>query len=98
MVGWQDYYRIAHQHHRIYQSILDHILIHIYLNPFSLHIAALMALKKKKQYMDQIEKIMGTRQNMETQVMAIESANFNLTILDSMKSGAQALGAIQSKM
>lgn len=57
-----------------------------------------MALKKKKQYMDQIEKIMGTRQNMETQVMAIESANFNLTILDSMKSGAQALGAIQSKM
>ncbi len=39
---------------------------------------ALLALKRKKQFEVQIEKISGTRMTIETQVMTIENANVNL--------------------
>ncbi|CAG8644029.1 31665_t:CDS:2, partial [Gigaspora margarita] len=60
--------------------------------------AALMALKRKKQYESQIEKIGGSRITIEAQVMAIESANVNLETIKAMESGAEAMKAIHGSM
>jgi charged multivesicular body protein 4 len=60
--------------------------------------SALMALKRKKQYEDQIERISGTRMTIETQVMAIENANVNLETMKAMKAGAQAMQSIHGEM
>ena len=60
--------------------------------------AALMALKRKKQYEEEIEKISGSRLALETQVMAIESANVNLETLNAMKAGAEAMKGIHGNM
>ncbi|ORX89199.1 hypothetical protein K493DRAFT_331227 [Basidiobolus meristosporus CBS 931.73] len=60
--------------------------------------AALMALKRKKQYEVQIEKISGSRMTIETQVMAIESANVNLETMNAMKAGSDAMKNIHGKL
>jgi len=60
--------------------------------------AALMALKRKKQYENQIEKISGARITIEAQVMAIENANVNLETLKAMEKGAEAMKAIHGSM
>ncbi|CAG8467917.1 8321_t:CDS:2 [Paraglomus occultum] len=60
--------------------------------------AALMALKRKKQYMNQIEKISGSRLLIDTQVMAIENANVNLETMKAMQVGAEAMKSIYGSM
>jgi charged multivesicular body protein 4 len=57
-----------------------------------------MALKRKKAYEDQIEKIMGAKMTLETQVMAIESANINLETMQAMKAGAEAMKTIHGSL
>ncbi|CAJ0627985.1 3549_t:CDS:2, partial [Entrophospora sp. SA101] len=57
--------------------------------------AALMALKRKKQYETQLEKLSGAKFTIETQVMAIESANVNLETMKAMEKGAEAMKTIQ---
>ncbi|KAI9101274.1 Snf7 family [Phlyctochytrium arcticum] len=60
--------------------------------------AALMALKRKKAYEDQISKIMGSRMTLEQQVMAIENANVNLETMNAMKAGADAMKQIHGHL
>ncbi|KAJ3120961.1 CCA tRNA nucleotidyltransferase, mitochondrial [Physocladia obscura] len=55
---------------------------------------ALMALKRKKVYETQVDKIMGSRMTLETQMIAIESANVNLETMSAMKAGAEAMKAL----
>ncbi|KAI8919076.1 hypothetical protein PhCBS80983_g04656 [Powellomyces hirtus] len=59
---------------------------------------ALMALKRKKAYEEQISKIMGSRMTLEQQVMAIENANVNLETMNAMKAGAEAMKQIHGHL
>ncbi|ORX83049.1 hypothetical protein BCR32DRAFT_261116 [Anaeromyces robustus] len=59
---------------------------------------AIAALKRKRAYNNEIEKMMGSRMTIETQIMTIENANTNLTTLKAMKDGANALSSIHGKM
>lgn len=56
------------------------------------------ALKRKKQYEMQAEKIGQSRSTLETQVLAIESANMNLETLAAMRAGAEAMKSIHGAM
>lgn len=67
-----------------------------YYDTFAL--VALMALKRKKAYDQQIERISGAYMTIETQVMAIESANVNLEAMVAMKTGAEAMKQIHGHM
>lgn len=64
----------------------------------SMPTVALMALKRKRAYEDQISKIMGSRMTLETQVMAIENANVNLETMNAMKAGADAMKQIHGSL
>jgi charged multivesicular body protein 4 len=57
-----------------------------------------MALKRKKAYEGQVDKIMGARMTLETQVMTIENANVNLEAMKAMKAGADAMKKIHGAM
>lgn len=59
---------------------------------------ALMALKRKRAYEDQITKIMGSRMTIEQQVLAIENASLNLETMNAMKAGADAMKNIHGKL
>ncbi|RKP25682.1 Snf7 family, partial [Syncephalis pseudoplumigaleata] len=59
---------------------------------------ALMALKRKKKYEEQIEQTTGARMTLETQAMAIEGANINLEAINAMKVGAKAIRDIHGSM
>ncbi|KAI9276210.1 Snf7-domain-containing protein [Sporodiniella umbellata] len=59
---------------------------------------ALMALKRKKAYEGNIEKINGARMTIETQMMAIENANVNLETMGAMRAGAEAMKNIHGSM
>ncbi|EIE77900.1 hypothetical protein RO3G_02604 [Rhizopus delemar RA 99-880] len=57
-----------------------------------------MALKRKKAYETNIEKINGARMTIETQMMAIENANVNLETMSAMRAGAEAMKNIHGTM
>ncbi|KAI8967768.1 Snf7 family [Mycotypha africana] len=57
-----------------------------------------MALKRKKTYEANIEKINGARMTIETQMMAIENANVNLETMSAMRAGAEAMKNIHGSM
>ncbi|KAI8064621.1 Snf7 family [Gongronella butleri] len=57
-----------------------------------------MALKRKKTYETNIEKINGARMTIETQMMAIENANVNLETMGAMRAGAEAMKNIHGTM
>jgi charged multivesicular body protein 4 len=57
-----------------------------------------MALKRKKAFEEQIEKIMGAKMTLETQVMTIENASVNLEAMNAMKAGAEAMKKVHGKM
>ncbi|CAO3699113.1 unnamed protein product [Rhizopus stolonifer] len=57
-----------------------------------------MALKRKKAYESNIEKINGARMTIETQMMAIENANVNLETMGAMRAGADAMKNIHGSM
>nr|CAG8485579.1 904_t:CDS:2 [Entrophospora candida] len=60
--------------------------------------AALMALKRKKQYETQMEKLSGAKFTIETQVMAIESANVNLETIKAMETVDDTMDSIREQM
>lgn len=57
-----------------------------------------MALKRKKVYEQNIEKIDGARMTIETQIMAIENANVNLETYNAMRAGADVMKNMQEVM
>lgn len=59
---------------------------------------ATAALRQKKAYENELDRIAGTRLTLETQVNAIESANLNAETMLAMKKGADALKGIHSSL
>ncbi|KAI9208186.1 Snf7-domain-containing protein [Polychytrium aggregatum] len=59
---------------------------------------ALMALKKKKVYEGQMEKLSQTKFTIEQQVMTIENANVNLETIKALKTGGDTLKAIHGEL
>jgi charged multivesicular body protein 4 len=57
-----------------------------------------MALKRKKIYESQMEKLGFARMNIDTQILAIENATTNYAALDAMKVGANALKTISQRI
>lgn len=60
--------------------------------------AALMCLKRKKAYENQIEKMSGARMTIDSQLMAIEGANVSLETMNVMKMGAQTMRSIHNNL
>lgn len=56
------------------------------------------ALRQKKAYENELDRIAGTRMTLETQVNAIESANMNLETMTAMRRGADALRNIHGSL
>lgn len=54
---------------------------------------ALFELKRKKMFEKQIEQIFGKRVNLETQIMALESAATNKEVISAMMQGKSAIDA-----
>ena len=54
-------------------------------------LVALQALKRKKRYEQQLEQLQGTLTTIESQREALENANTNAAVLDTMKGAADAL-------
>jgi len=63
-------------------------------NAVSNKTAATSALRRKKQYETEMERIGNTRLTLETQVNALESANINHETMTAMKRGSEALKVI----
>jgi len=80
------------------QKKIDHELEEAKKNASKNKRGAMMALKRKKAYMGQIEKIGGAKLTLEQQVMAIEDANINLEAMGAMKMGAQAMRGIHGSL
>ena len=59
---------------------------------------ALMALKRKKQYEQQWDKLMGAKMTLEQQVLVIENAQVNFEAMQAMKQGAQSLNTLHNNM
>jgi len=60
--------------------------------------SAMMALKRKKAYTSQVEKLNGARTTLETQIMAIENATTNFATLNAMTEGARTLRGLNRNM
>ncbi|KAL1922379.1 uncharacterized protein VTP21DRAFT_9918 [Calcarisporiella thermophila] len=60
--------------------------------------AALISLRKRKEYESQIEKVGLQRINLESQVMAIENASVNFETMNAMRKGAEAMKSIHGSM
>jgi charged multivesicular body protein 4 len=58
----------------------------------------MMALKRKKAYEAQVQKLSGARMTIESQLMAIEGATVNLETINAMREGAAALQGIHGSM
>lgn len=59
---------------------------------------ALEALKRKKQWEEQISKLANTRLNVDTLLMTIENSKVDLETVKVMKQGAEAMKLMQSEM
>lgn len=59
---------------------------------------ALQALKRKKRYDKQLQQIDGTLSTIEMQREALESANTNTNVLETMSNAAKALKAAHKHM
>ncbi|CAE6333668.1 unnamed protein product [Rhizoctonia solani] len=67
-------------------------------NAVSNKTAATAALRRKKTYETELEKLYGQRMTLETQLNAIENANLNAETMAAMKQGAQALRDIHGNL
>jgi charged multivesicular body protein 4 len=65
---------------------------------FFSRVAAQAALRQKKAYENELDRIAGTRMTLDTQVNAIESANMNLETMTAMRRGADALRNIHGSL
>ena len=59
-------------------------------------VAATQALKRKKLHETELDKLQGTRFQLETQVNTLESASFNAETMVAMKKAASALKDIHT--
>lgn len=59
---------------------------------------AIFALKRKKMYEAEVEKLQGARMTLETQVMTLESAHVNMETFLALRSGADQMKAIHGTM
>ena len=57
-----------------------------------------MALKRKKLYENEIEKMANTRMNLEVQVIHIENASVYVETMGAMESGAKALKQLHGSL
>ena len=60
--------------------------------------AATAALRRKKMMEAELDRLSGTRMQLETQIMTLEAANFNQETLNAMKKGSDALRVIHGNM
>lgn len=60
--------------------------------------AAQAALRQKKVYENELDRLAGTRMTLETQVNAIENANMNIETMRAMQRGFDALKGIHGSM
>ncbi|WFD31944.1 ESCRT-III subunit protein snf7 [Malassezia sp. CBS 17886] len=60
--------------------------------------AAQAALRQKKMYETELDRLAGSRMTLETQVNAIENANMNLETMKAMQRGSAALKNIHTNM
>jgi charged multivesicular body protein 4A/B len=58
----------------------------------------MMALKRKKTYESQVEKLSGARLTIEQQLMTIEGAHVSLEAMNAMRMGARAMKSIHNHM
>ncbi|KAJ2751797.1 ESCRT-III subunit protein snf7 [Coemansia pectinata] len=80
------------------QGKIDHELKIARTNATSNRRVALLALKRKKLYDNQLEKMSGTRMTIEAQAMSIEAANVNLETMKAMERGAEAMKHIHKDL
>ncbi|KAG2520900.1 hypothetical protein JM18_006880 [Phytophthora kernoviae] len=59
---------------------------------------AIFALKRKKMYEAEVEKLQGARMTLETQVMTLESAHVNMETFTALRSGAEQMKSIHGQM
>jgi len=59
---------------------------------------AIFALKRKKMYESEIEKLQGARMTLETQCMTLESAQVNVETFTALRSGANQMKSIHGVM
>lgn len=57
-----------------------------------------MALKRKKTYESQIDKLSGARLTIEQQLMTIEGAHVSLEAMNAMRMGARTMKTIHNHM
>ena len=62
------------------------------------HVVATAALRRKKAMETELDRIGGTRLQLETQINTLESANINAETMAAMKRGSDALKQIHGKM
>jgi len=67
-------------------------------NAVSNKTAATAALRRKKAMENELDRIGGTRLQLETQINTLESANINAETMAAMKRGSEALRQIHGKM
>ncbi|GMI19365.1 hypothetical protein TrCOL_g7637 [Triparma columacea] len=59
---------------------------------------ALFAMKRKKMYESEIEKIMGSKMTLETQIMSLESSVQNMETFRAMKAGKDAMASVRKNV
>ncbi|TMW68876.1 hypothetical protein Poli38472_001032 [Pythium oligandrum] len=59
---------------------------------------AIFALKRKKMFEAEVEKLQGARMTLETQVMTLESAHVNMETFNALRAGANQMKAIHGQM
>ncbi|KAH7105348.1 late endosome to vacuole transport-related protein [Auriculariales sp. MPI-PUGE-AT-0066] len=80
------------------QRKIDEELKKAKANAVSNKTVATAALRRKKAYESELDRLAGTRLTLETQVNTIESANLNAETMAAMKKGADALKVIHGTL
>jgi hypothetical protein len=79
------------------QNFCERLVLYIIqINLYNL--AAIQALKRKKRYEKQLQQIDGTLSTIEMQREALEGANTNTAVLQTMKNAADALKSAHQHM
>jgi Snf7 len=86
--------RLTHSLDDRFVAAADFYLFFIY----SFSQVATAALRRKKMHEGDLDKLAGTRLQLETQVNTLESANINANTLEVMRKGANALKDIHNGM
>ncbi|EIM88365.1 vacuolar-sorting protein SNF7 [Stereum hirsutum FP-91666 SS1] len=80
------------------QKKIDEELKRAKTNATSNKTAATAALRRKKMHETELDKLSGTRLQLETQINTLESANINAETMQAMKKGSDALKSIHRGM